>query len=174
MALAEEHVAGLLLQGGDAREAVVHRERSLQVYQELLRLDPESADRRRDVAIGLVLVANLTNQLGDLPKAEEAYRNSLALMEILVSQDPQNERDQRIRNSILHPLTDVLYRQGKLVESRRMTEHALLVLGAPDYKVPGFRSRSSSILLGSVDYSVPRSSSAARSSRPGKESSRAD
>jgi serine/threonine protein kinase/tetratricopeptide (TPR) repeat protein len=128
LALAEEHVSTALERTEDAPGALLHQQRSLEVYRELLKLDPESAVRRLDVAVGLLLVANLTKQLGDLRQAEEHYRNSLELMEGLIAQDPQNEQYQRNRNSILHPFADVLYRRGKVVESRRVTVHALSVL----------------------------------------------
>ncbi len=128
LALAEEHVGGVLQQTNHAPDALAHLRRSLDVYRELLKLEPESAVRRLDVAIGLLSLANVTNQLGDLPTAEDSYRGSLALMEALVSQDPQNEQYQRYRNSILHPFSEILYRQGKLAESRRLTVYSLKIL----------------------------------------------
>jgi tetratricopeptide (TPR) repeat protein len=105
-----------------------HYHRSLDSYRELLRLEPESAVWRLDVAVGQLYVANVMKDLGDLPHAEEVYRSSLALMESLISRDPQNEEYQRTRNSLLHAYTKVLYDQGKHAESFQLTTYEISVL----------------------------------------------
>jgi len=125
LALAEEHVGTVL---EDAPSALLHLQRALEVYRELLKLDPESAELRNDVGVGLLRTANKKTELGDLRHAEEDYRDSLGFMEALVTSDPRNEEYQRIRNSLLHAFADCLYRLGKEAESRHLTVHALLVL----------------------------------------------
>jgi serine/threonine protein kinase len=128
LAVAEEHVGDILLKTADSSQGLVYLERSLLVYQELQKLDPDSPVRRRDVALGLLSVAGVLRQRGDLPRAEENYRSSLQVIGALVSEDPQNEQYQRDRNSILHAVTEVLYEEGKLAESRQLTVYALSVL----------------------------------------------
>jgi serine/threonine protein kinase len=135
LALAEEHMSDVLQQTGDEAEALSHLQPSLGVYDQLLKLDPESADRRFDVAIGELQIAQALNP-DKLSEAEEHYRRSLMLLERLVSQDPQNELYQRNRNSNLQDLMGVLYEQGKRDESRRMTEYALSVLQPLIHKSP--------------------------------------
>jgi eukaryotic-like serine/threonine-protein kinase len=125
VALAEEHIGTVL---EDAPAALLHLEHSLDVYRELLKLAPESPARQRDVALGLLHVANKMTGLGRLPEAEANYRESRGLLETLVGQDQQNEQYRRDLNSSLHPLAGLLYRQGKKSESRELTVHELSVL----------------------------------------------
>jgi hypothetical protein len=112
----------MLQQTRGAAEGLPHLERSLSVYLALLKDDPESARCRRDVALGLFGVAGALQKLGDLRKAEQHYRNSLKWIEGLMAEDPSNEQYGRDRNSILDPMAKVLYREGQLSESRRLTE----------------------------------------------------
>jgi len=130
LALAEEHVGSMLQQTRGAAEGLPHLERSLSVYLTLLRDDPESARCRRDVALGLFGVAGALQKLGDLRRAEQHYRDSLRWIEGLMAEDPSNEQYGRDRNSILDPMAKVLYREGQLAESRRLTESTLAALRA--------------------------------------------
>jgi tetratricopeptide (TPR) repeat protein len=130
LALAEEHVGNMLQQTRGAAEGLPHLELSLAAYRALLNEDPESARCRRDVALGLFGVAGAFQKLGDLRKAEQHYRNSLTWIEGLMAEDPSNEQYGRDRNSILDPMAKVLYREGQLAESRRLTESTLAALRA--------------------------------------------
>jgi hypothetical protein len=80
---------------GDAEQALGHYKRSVDLAEELLRRNPESAQAARDVSISLAALADLLAQRrepGDTEQAARHYTRSLELKEALLKQNPASAR----------------------------------------------------------------------------------
>jgi tetratricopeptide (TPR) repeat protein len=96
-------------QPGDAERALEHYTRSLDILQELLKRNPDSAQAARDVSVSLdslgVFLAG-RGQLGDAEAALNRYRRSLDIREALAKRDPDSTQAAR----------DVAFSHSKLGE----------------------------------------------------------
>jgi len=78
-------------QPGDAQQALAHYQRSLEVREQLLRANPDSAQAARDVSVSLNKLADFLarrGQPGDAQQALAHYQRSLQVSEQLLRANP--------------------------------------------------------------------------------------
>ncbi len=134
-ALAEWHVADMLVQNGNPKEAEQHIRRALEMISKLRQANPANETLRGDYAALTVADGEAFKGSGDYGQAEERLRASLQMLETLVAQDP-NAQYQSYQNRARNALAEVLAKRGKMAESKQVTQ-ALLADLRPVVEKPG-------------------------------------
>lgn len=88
VAQAHERLAIILGAAGRPKEALPHSEADLAGYRELAEKDPENADNLRGMSAALANRGTTLMQLGDISRAIESFRRSIACNEQILRQDP--------------------------------------------------------------------------------------
>ncbi len=98
-------------QPGDAEQALGFYQRALDVREQLLRDNPQSAQAARDVSVSLNKLADFLasrSQPGDAEQALDFYQRCLSILEQLLRDNPQSAQAARDVSVSLNKLADFL------------------------------------------------------------------
>jgi non-specific serine/threonine protein kinase/serine/threonine-protein kinase len=88
VALVEKYLGGYYERAHDPAQALAHHERAYELDARRLRATPDSRQAQIDLAIDLSNLANAHEERGELQKAIDLYRQSLAMRERISTSDP--------------------------------------------------------------------------------------
>jgi eukaryotic-like serine/threonine-protein kinase len=132
-ALAHKYAAGYLITSGDPDRAFPHLERAEELDQLAIRVAPNNAERKMDLAIDQSQWSEYYEMKRNFAKAIQYTRSSLAIRRELASADPKNAWAQEKLSYILTQLgdlqlhlsaTDALrsYREARSIAEKLQTE----------------------------------------------------
>jgi tetratricopeptide (TPR) repeat protein len=113
-------------QPGDAEQALRHYTRSLELFEALLKRDPDSAQAARDVSVSLNNLGGLLARRGQPGDAGEALRHcarSLEIREGLLKRDPDSAQAARDVSVGLERLGGLLARRGQPGDAGEALRH---------------------------------------------------
>ncbi len=103
-------------QSGDAEQALGYFERALQIREDLLVADPQSAQAGRDVSVCLDMLGDFLTKRGQSGDAEQAlgyFERALKIREDLLVADPRSAQTGRDVSVSLNTLGDFLAQRGQ-------------------------------------------------------------
>ncbi|MBX7212287.1 MAG: toll/interleukin-1 receptor domain-containing protein [Verrucomicrobiaceae bacterium] len=113
-------------QPGDAAAALAHYQRALQVREDLLAANPQSAQAARDVSVSLNKLADFLaarGQPGDAEAALAHYQRALQVLEDLLAASPQSAQAARDVSVSLNKLADFLAARGQPGDAEAALAH---------------------------------------------------
>lgn len=127
LSVAFERSGDLEREGGNAREARRHYERSLELRREFARADPSGADPQRDVSVSLEKLADVCVILGGTEEAKGYYEASLDLRQRLHQKWPECYDFRRDLSISYERLADLHRAGGEGTEAQRLYEASLTI-----------------------------------------------
>jgi tetratricopeptide (TPR) repeat protein len=109
-------------QPGDAEKALGYYQRSLGIYERLLKANPESAQAARDVSTSVGRLADFLEsrgQPGDAKKALGYYQRSLGIYERLLKANPESAQAARDVSVCVGQLADFLESRGQAGDAKK-------------------------------------------------------
>ncbi|MDD4498033.1 MAG: tetratricopeptide repeat protein [Methanosarcinaceae archaeon] len=134
---------------GCPEEANIRFEKALEIYESLLKNDPENVGYQSDVAMTLNNLGTLLSDIGRLEDAKGRYEKALEIYESLLKNDPENVGYQSYVGTTLNNLGNLLFDMGYIEEAKKRYERALEIYTEPmQYLTIGRKSESIIRLIG--------------------------
>jgi non-specific serine/threonine protein kinase/serine/threonine-protein kinase len=135
---------GEVLEGGDAVPGVVPdfpaallmQSKALALDEKLLRAEPRSVSRRRNVVIDHVLIGQATERLAEPSTALAHYRLALPISESLAAEDPANEQARSDQASVSQHIGTLMAQHGEARAAAPFLARALRLLAEVATKDP--------------------------------------
>jgi tetratricopeptide (TPR) repeat protein len=127
----------LFLAQGKLAEALKAYRGALEIYQRLVKQDPNNTDWQRNLSLGLTNLGAVLNAQGKLGEALATYRESLAITERLVKRDPNNALWQTDLSACYNNIGAVLSDHGQLADALKAYLDSLAIRKRLAKKDPG-------------------------------------
>lgn len=120
-------IAGTLVDLGDPNGALEYAQRSRQIMQELLAIDPRNLTAQVDLSLSYGTVGDVQQAQGNLVEALKSYRASLAIIERVAKSFPFIPNWQRYRSATYIKVGNVQQRQDDLAEAMKSFQAGLAI-----------------------------------------------
>ena len=126
-AVAHSNIGDVLIRQGQQDLAKEHYQNALKIRQELVQLNSENTDWRRDLSISYDNIGDLQQLQGQLVIAEQNYQKALNIVQSLTALDPNNTQWQRDLSVSYEKTGSLQEAQGQIGQAQQSYENALSI-----------------------------------------------